>query len=174
MKHTTLPWALSVMAACSPAALAQAPTFYGKINASLQAIEEERLGAETQDNWELRSNTSRLGIKGSLPISDSLKAIYKLEYEVFVDDGQDGSSGDEFKQRNIYGGLQGNFGTVIAGKHDTPAKLTQGKVDRFNHLYAADIKYIMAGEQRESNIVIYSSPKLRDHRLQCGVYARGG
>lgn len=137
-------------------------TVYGKINASLQAIEEERLGDTTQDNWEMLSNASRLGVKGSLDITDTLKAIYKLEYELIVDEDKAGDGGSNFKQRNTYGGLQGNFGTVIFGRNDTPTKLAQGDVDRFNDLLDGDIKYVMAGEQRENNIVIYSTPKLAD------------
>lgn len=143
-------------------AFAEAPTFYGKANLSLQKIDEEHLGLTTQDNWELLSNASRLGIKGSANINDKLKAIYKFEYEVFLDGESSGSGGSNFKQRNSYVGLQGDFGAVIAGKHDTPTKLAQGKVDRFNDLKFGDIKNVMAGEQRENNIIIYSSPKIAD------------
>ncbi|MFP3442472.1 hypothetical protein R0K18_32545, partial [Pantoea sp. SIMBA_133] len=56
---------------------------------------------------------------------------------------------------------QANLGALIAGKFDTPLKSAQGKVDQFNDLQA-DIKNIMAGENRTSNIVQYSSPRLFD------------
>lgn len=137
------------------------PTVYGKANISLnQSLMENAAGSRTQDNWTLNSNASRLGVKGSYAISDNLKAIYKLEYEVFVDDGDDGSgNSSEFKQRNIYGGFQGNWGTLIAGNHDTPVKLAQGKVDRFNDLILGDIKNVMEGENRVKNIIMYTTPK---------------
>lgn len=176
MKLKRLSTAVIAATAVASSAYAQDVTVYGKVNVSLNQtnIEEENgtlLGmvgpypvisyakTDTQDNWELNSNASRVGVKGSVPINDSLKAIYKLEYEVYVDDGSDGST-SEFKQRNIYGGFQGNFGTVTAGKFDTPTKVAQGKIDRFNDLPLGDIKNVFEGENRESNIIQYASPTI--------------
>src|SRR5690606_27866256 len=64
------------------------------------------------------------------------------------------------KQRNIFVGLKGDFGQVIAGRHDTPLKLSQGKIDRFNNLTLGDLKNVFEGENRMSNILMYSSPTL--------------
>ena len=163
------------------AAFADGPKVYGKINVSLESYEPQ-IGVlddlldsdpgfdpvndaddklvydnETQDRWQLDSNASRLGVKGDFDLDVAgLKAIYKLEYEVAVDDGD-----DVFKQRNIYGGLEGGFGTVMAGKFDTPLKKAQGKIDQFGDL-DADIKVLLRGETRADNIIQYSSPKLAD------------
>lgn len=134
-------------------------TVYGKGNLTINSYDlEDSAGNTSDESTKLESNASRLGVKGSVDISDSLKAIYKMEYEVYIDDGDDGSGNSEFKQRNIYVGLQGGFGTVLAGKHDTPTKLAQGKVDRFNDLPLGDIKNVFEGENRESNTVMYSTP----------------
>jgi predicted porin len=83
-----------------------------------------------------------------------------MEYEVHIDDGSSSSSkgSDTFEQRNIYAGLKGSFGSIIAGKHDTPLKLAQGKIDRFNDQVLGDIKNYMEGEDRVSNIVMYTTP----------------
>lgn len=167
---------LTVGAAGVATAADNVPTVYGKVNVSLNKYDLETEGAgaaiDEKDNWELESNASRVGVKGDLEISSNLKAIYKLEYEVFVDDGDDGSEDDnedsnssEFQQRNIYGGLQGGWGTLMAGKHDTPLKLIQttgagSEIDRFNDLPIGDIKNIMVGENRESNIIMYSTPDM--------------
>ncbi|MGB1192718.1 MAG: porin, partial [Pseudomonadales bacterium] len=59
-----------------------------------------------------------------------------------------------------YAGFQGNFGTIVAGNHDTPTKLAQGKIDRFNDLVLGDIKNVIQGENRVSNIVMYTTPKM--------------
>jgi predicted porin len=170
MKHKLLPLLIAgASLGAVGTAFAGAPTVYGKVNVTLNKYDLETIaaGASTseQDNWKLESNASRLGIKGDFDISEGLKAIYKLEYEVFVDDGQsaDGSGSDEFNQRNIYGGLQGSFGTVLFGKHDTPLKLVQttgagSEIDRFNDLPIGDIKNFMVGENRESNIIMYTTP----------------
>lgn len=161
MKHKLLPLLVAgLTAGIAGPAVAAAPTVYGKVNVTLHKFDLERVNGngvkfDHADNWELESNASRIGIKGDFDITDNLKAIYKLEYEVTVD-GDD----DTFSQRNIYGGFQGNFGTLIAGKHDTPLKLAQGDVDRFNDLAIADIKNIMVGENRQSNIVMYSTPSI--------------
>lgn len=136
---------------------------YGKVNVTIQQEQESVNGVDTVDQWDLESNASRFGVKASQDLGDSgLKAVAKLEYEVAVDDGSDGknNSGDELKQRNIYGGLQGGFGTVIAGNFDTPLKEAQGKVDLFNDQIYGDINNIMQGENRMSNIIMYSSPKM--------------
>lgn len=172
MKRKLLPLLVAGLTAASAnIALAGAPTVYGKVNVTLNKYDfQGRAGTEAVDNlddWQLESNASRLGVKGDFDIADGLKAIYKLEYEVFVDDGQStGNTGsDEFNQRNIYGGLQGSWGSIIAGKNDTPLKLVQttntgSEIDRFNDLPLGDIKNIMVGENRESNIVMYTTPNL--------------
>jgi predicted porin len=48
---------------------------------------------------------------------------------------------------------------VSAGKHDTPTKLAAKKVDLFNDL-EGDIKNAFEGENRVSNVVAYTSPKM--------------
>lgn len=126
---------------------------YGKINTSIQKTD---LDAEEfdGDRWELNSNASRVGVKGSHGLSHGLKAIYKAEYEITNDDDR------TFRQRNIYAGLQGNFGTVIAGRHDTPTKMLGKVVDRFNDQLIADLGETFTGDQRSNNTVMYSSPRI--------------
>jgi len=157
---------------------AAGPTVYGKLNVSFQNVDIEDLGVDAdenlaavtrEDNWQLDSNSSRLGVMGDAAINSSLNAIYKLEYEVAVDDGSN-SNGREFSQRNIYVGLQGkDWGTVIAGKNDSPLKMAQGTVDQFNDYGWADIKYLMVGENRPSNIIMYSSPSMSGLILTAAV-----
>ncbi|HUH38116.1 MAG TPA: porin [Spongiibacteraceae bacterium] len=167
MKHHALPLLVAALSTgLASAALADdLPTVYGKVNLSLQAVDTEvdrpapLANQVIDDNWQMRSNASRLGVKGSYGISDSLKAVYKLEYEISADEG-DFSGGDELKARNMYAGLQGSFGTVIAGRHDSPLKLVQGDVDRFNDLLLGDIREVLVGEERIKNIVMYSTPSM--------------
>jgi predicted porin len=154
-------------------------TLYGKVNVSLVNADDG-----SNDEWKLNSNASRLGVKGESEIAEGLSLIYKAEFEMFVDDGnkdssktrcadvldQDGAkTGNEvcitdsnkntFSQRNIMAGIKGSFGTVWVGKHDTPTKLAQSKIDLFNDL-EGDIKNTFEGENRVSNIVAYSSPEV--------------
>lgn len=143
--------ALAVLAA--PAlALAEGPTLYGQFNVSLDNVDD---GSE--DFWRLASNSSRIGIKGDVDTDVAgLKTLYGAEFGVAVDDGT-----GPFSQRNIFLGLKGGFGTLRAGKIDTPLKDAQGKIDQFNDL-AGDIQNIVAGENRSNNILYYSSPKIAD------------
>ena len=127
-------------------------TVYGKVNVSLVNADDG-----SNDEWKLNSNASRLGVKGKSEIAEGITLIYKAEFEVCVDDGD--CKGQTFSQRNIMGGIKGSFGTVWAGKHDTPTKLAQSKIDLFNDL-EGDIKKTFDGENRVSNIVAYSSPEI--------------
>ena len=127
-------------------------TIYGKVNVSVVNADNG-----STDQWKLNSNASRLGVKGKTEIADGLYAVYKAEFEIAVDDGD--TKGQTFNQRNIMAGIRGGFGTVWAGKHDSPTKLAQNKIDLFNDL-EGDIKNTFEGENRVSNIVAYTSPNI--------------
>jgi predicted porin len=120
---------------------------YGKVNVSVVNSDNE-----STDTWKLNSNASRIGLKGSSQISEGLSVFYKTEFEVDVD-----GDGDVFKQRNIYAGIKGQYGSLLAGKNDTPTKLAQKKIDLFNDS-VGDIKNTFEGENRESNIIVYTTP----------------
>jgi predicted porin len=120
---------------------------YGKVNVSVVNSDNE-----STDTWKLNSNASRIGLKGSSQISEELSVFYKTEFEVDVD-----GDGDVFKQRNIYAGIKGQYGSLLAGKNDTPTKLAQKKIDLFNDS-VGDIKNTFEGENRESNIIAYTTP----------------
>ena len=125
---------------------------YGKANLSL--VDQD---SGDSSGWNLNSNASRLGIKGESKLSEELAVVYQVEYEVCID--SDDCKGQTFKQRNTFLGLKGNFGMVWAGKHDTPTKLAAKKVDLFNDL-EGDIKNAFEGQNRVSNVVAYTSPKM--------------
>lgn len=118
--------------------------------------------ASELDQWAIESNSSRLGVRGDADLSSSLKALYVLEFGVDADNGSSG--GQTFSQRNIWAGLQGNWGTLAAGKIDTPLKTIQtnsivrGDIDRFNDLALADIQAYLVGENRADNVLLYTSP----------------
>lgn len=142
---------LAVAAALSAPAAAEVK-LYGKANVSFQAVDE------SGDSYsELVSNASRIGVKGSETINDSLEAIYQFEYETAVDDGQN-SNNETFSQRNIFVGVKGDFGAVIAGHFDTPLKAAQNKVDLFNDLEGDIRNLITVNENRASNQVNYTTP----------------
>jgi predicted porin len=145
----------------SPLALSE-PLLYGKANVSAQLADEG-----DGSKLELKSNASRLGVKGSEKLEETgLEVIYQMEFEVQVDDGD-----ETFKQRNIFIGLKGGFGTVKAGKFDSPLKVAQNKVDLFNDL-EGDIKnMITVNDNRPSNIVSYTTPKANGFSASAAIIA---
>jgi predicted porin len=127
---------------------------YGRANVSLEQVEK---GQESFHS--LESNASRIGLKGTEKIADAgIEAVYKIEYEAYVDDGDDGKE-NALKQRDIYVGVKGEYGTVIAGNFDTPLKTSQNKVDLFNDLRGDINKFITTNDLRAKNSVMYSTPK---------------
>ena len=131
------------------------PTVYGKLWISVES-QDTASGTEV----DMVSNASRLGIKGSMDFGEGIEAIYQAEYEVDPVDGTADESKDRtFKQRNSFVGLKGSVGTIFLGKHDTATKKSQKKIDLFNDL-AGDIKNILQGENRMSDLVGYTTPKI--------------
>lgn len=124
--------------------------FYGKLNINVQSSDE---GGESVN--ELKSNASRLGVKGEYKLDTDyeLTAIYQLEFQVNVDDDAKGT----FTSRNQWVGVKGGFGEVTVGRADTPLKVSQGKFDLFND-YEGDLKHLFIGENRVTDSLTYKSP----------------
>ncbi|WP_339722772.1 porin [uncultured Paraglaciecola sp.] len=142
---------VTLIASCmSAASFADPITLYGRVNVSVQSTDEGE-GQVT----ELKSNNSRLGVKGKLDLENDLEVLYVAEWRV---DFTDESGSDNFSARNQYVGLRGGFGTVLLGRNDTVLKQTQGNIDQFNH-YEADIKALWQGENRMGDSITYFSPK---------------
>ena len=154
MNYKLLPAAIAAATVMASSANAGDIVTYGKINLSYVQIEQDLAGVQARDNWELTTNASRIGFKGTEDLGENLKVIYKLEYGI----QPDGDGNDEFTGRNSYVGLQGSFGTIVAGEHDTPLKMSSAPVDVFNDYYYADIDYSITGERRENDIIMYKTP----------------
>ena len=126
---------------------------YGKIFLTLDKVDEDN----GDDQWELNSNASRIGVKGK-GAAGNLEAFYQMEWEVDLTDNSKSSS-DHIKARNQFVGLRGDFGEILAGRNDSPLKKSQQKVDLFNDTQF-DIKTALNGENRISGVVQYATPKV--------------
>lgn len=125
-------------------------TIFGKINLSVGTVDA---GTGGVDNWQVRSHASRLGFKGSEDLGNGLSANYHLEFSVDPDAG----TGSGLGRRNQWIGLEGGFGEIRVGRHDTPLKMAQGKFDQFNDM-DGDVQgalEISKGEERIDNVVAY-------------------
>ncbi len=179
MNKKLLALAIGAAIAMPVAALAEGPTLYGKINVTLESVEDEigidpDLGttvplSASDEGWVVRDNQSRIGVKGSADTSVSgLKGIYKAEFGIEADDGAE-SVGNPFSQRDIYAGLEGDFGTLKLGRlWETPLQSAQGAVDRFDDT-SVDMGNHVAGESSASNVISYSTPGLLDDALKIHV-----
>lgn len=149
----------------SGAALAGAPVVYGKANVSYQFDDN---GADDDNTaWVVKSNASRLGVKGKHKLGGGLQAFYKAEYQIEIDSGS-----GPFKTRNIYAGLKGSAGELKVGRFDTIVKKAQGKVDLFNDLFLGDIgKQGITGDERGDNTLQYTSPELaKGLKLKAAIF----
>jgi predicted porin len=122
---------------------------YGRINVTLQNSDEA-----AGEQVELQSNASRVGVKGEKAVRAGLKVIYQLEWGVNIDsEGND----DNVVPRNQFLGLEGTFGTIKVGRHDTALKQAQGDFDLFDDL-EGDISKVFNGENRLRDYVGYNTP----------------
>jgi|TARA_B110000914_G_C15482866_1_gene456562 predicted porin len=125
--------------------------FYGKLNLNLENAE-----SKTSQETDFKNNASRIGIKSSFLMSESIKISFQIEAEI---DPTDIKADEDkvFKERNTYIAISGNFGKVFTGTHDTAFKNSQLQIDQFNDT-RADIKYILLGENRMNSMIGYTSP----------------
>lgn len=182
---TFAPAALTAaLALVSVNASAGFPTLYGKVFLTANAYDLEKnnfaltaptattyknvgaTGTTTElDSTAIESTGSRLGVQGDFGASYDLTVFYRVEYGIDVDNGTN-SNGRELTQRNIFGGVRGDWGQVLVGKNDTPVKTLQTTsvlrtdLDRFNDYPLADIGSYLAGENRVDNVIQYTSPIL--------------
>lgn len=132
------------------------PEFYGMLYVSMNYKDLD--SSTDKANWQIDSNSSRLGLRQTLPLDNGLTAIWKLEVAVKLDDGEF-KEDKHFTQRDIYLGLKGDYGQVIAGRFSSTFKKTEGSIDAFNRLHG-DIAGVLGGQARVNNIVEYSSPTI--------------
>jgi len=123
----------------------------------------ENVNSNNETETDIKSYNSRFGAKGASNLNSDIEVFYKLEFGV---DFADESGEKNFKSRNQYVGLRGAFGDVLIGRYDTALKLSQGKIDLFNH-QEGDLKFSGAwkGENRMSDSLSYKSPKFNDFHV---------
>jgi len=161
--------ALAVAAAvAAPAAMADT-TLYGIANVSVEYItagdftgkldadDNLVLTPREDGNVNIQSGSSRLGVKGAEKLSSGLSAIYQMEFGVDMTDAAD--TGKQFTARNQFVGLTGGFGTLVAGRHDTPMKLAIAKYDLFGD-QIGDNGNATLYNFRTPNTVAYMLPKM--------------
>jgi len=146
--------------------------------------------AEDFNGWGLNTNdpANRIGIKGSEDLGGGLKAIYQVELGVSLSnipgdgniangdrgDGNGRDRRDGINMRNSFVGLAGNFGTFLVGRHDTPLKISTGKLDMFADTLADYSWTIGFHDVRADNTVAYISPSFSGFQFAGAVIPSAG
>lgn len=162
----------ATVAAMGVSAAQAAPTLYGKINLSVDQIENNSF-IKDQDKSELNSNASRIGVKGEEKLTDNVSAVYVAEWEISADG--DESDAQTFKKRNLFGGLKfENVGTLKAGIFDSYFKNAAGKYQDIFNDHTLDITNMMYGEDRLKNSIGFETDKKMLGGLQFNILAQQG
>jgi predicted porin len=169
MKKSLIALAIAGVVAAPAFAATSNVDIYGQFRVSVDHL--SGLSSTSPSGWGMNDETSRIGLKGSEDLGGGLKAIY--QWETGFDPGTNGSlstgtvattaAGGLGTQRNTFVGLSGGFGTVLAGRHDTPYKLG-GSADLFADTLAdaqnTGARCIICEDLRVSNAIAYVSPEV--------------
>ncbi len=102
---------------------------YGSMNLSIENVDNG------VDDWNrmVTNNNSFIGFKGSEDLGGGMKAVWQIESNISIDGNESNAkdAGNIYGTRNTFIGLAGGFGTVVAGVHDTPYKMSTGPLDVF-------------------------------------------
>jgi predicted porin len=150
--------AIAIAAGMAAPAMADT-TLYGQLHASVDFLDSD--GAGTRSETSVSSNSSRIGVKGSVDLDSGLKAIYQAEWG--MDTGGADSTGSTISNRNQVVGIAGGFGAVLLGRHDTPLKIVGRKADLFWSTQLGQNRNVTnpgTWDLRVNNVVAYQSPKM--------------
>ncbi|NCA70232.1 MAG: porin, partial [Sphingobacteriia bacterium] len=122
------------------------------------------------------ARASRIGVKGSEDLGNGLKAIYQVEFGVNLNDtnGDVDSNADSITYRNTFIGLTGGWGTFLAGRHDTPMKISTGKLDLFADTMADYNGTVGFRDLRADNTIAYISPSFSGFQFAGAIVPSGG
>lgn len=138
---------------------------YGRIDLGYESNNDGTVSRTILNNY-----SSRIGFKGTRVITDDLTGIMQIETGIAPDDNANSSS---FANRDSYAGLSSKaFGTIKAGRHDSPFKDVEGESAPMNGSGDA-MEVIISGKgtgravgstwtnfyTRYPNVVQYETPK---------------
>ncbi len=109
-----------------------APAFAATANVDIYGnlhLSVDRLDNGTDSGYNISSNASALGFKGTEDLGGGLNAIWQIETNL----GAETSAGTFTSARDTFVGLKGGFGTVRLGFFNTPTKQLSRKLDLFNN-----------------------------------------
>jgi len=198
MNKKLLSLAIAAAMAAPTAAMADA-VLYGRLNASIdyqdvknayalptydpktgvkltKGVDFEGWGFGKGNYIQGEDRASRIGVKGSEDLGNGLKAVYQVEFGINLKDTNNAinSNSDTISYRNTFVGLAGSFGTFLLGRHDTPFKVSSGKLDLFADTMADYNGTIGFEDVRADNVLAYISPSFSGFQFMAATVASGG
>lgn len=133
---------------------------YGRASLSADQLDD---GAN-YNRTNLSSNASRLGFRGSKKIGN-LTGIWQIEQEIQVNlDNKTNAENNRLASRDTFAGLRGDFGTIRAGKFDTPFKVAREPFNLFGD-QLGDMRNLTRVDgakfdERLNNTLEYQTPEM--------------
>jgi predicted porin len=169
--------AVAGMLAAPLAAQAQTAnvTLYGRLNLDMEVVnakqDQPAAGNPKSNMFFVKSNSSRLGVRGSEALGGGLSAIFQIESGVNA-----ANSGGQLGTRETFVGLQGGWGTVKMGYFLTPyddihpifgnvptlaTSILATQALWSNTGWAGNSQYGGAFDDRAANSLRYDSPNIK-------------
>ena len=90
-------------------------TLYGRLNLTAEVVNAQQSDGSKGNYFQVSTNSSRLGVRGTESLGGGLNAIFQIESNVSADTGS-GVLGS----RETFAGLQGGWGTFKIGNFLAP------------------------------------------------------
>ena len=189
--------ALAIFGAFSGAALAQSNvTLYGILDVNFQYNDPDASGASSvRGIGSGHQSGSRWGIRGSEALSPNLNAVFTLEGGYSTDTGAMGqafppgnvavpantTTAQRLFGRQVWGGLAGGWGTIVAGRVATFSSGT-GSFDMFGNVdpfltgfgdSSLGSTFTSAAALRVDNAALYQSPSFGGFKFGAGYSFQG-
>jgi predicted porin len=154
-------------------------TLYGRINVSGERAKLDAVNDSQRTR--LSSNSSNLGIRGTEKLGAGLNAWFQVEQDLRID----GDTAASWATRNSAVGLNGNFGSLLVGRWDTPYKTMVIRLDPFGDMGIASISNLLGQaafksgltqdfQQRPINTIQYWTPNLSGFSARAHVSTNEG
>lgn len=165
MKKITIITLISGCIFMPSAIMAASPLeFYGIAHVSIDSI------SGTTKDLQVKSRSSRLGVKGEKTFKGDLQGFYKFEIQYDMADDNNGT--DFIKSRNMYVGIKdGDLGSLLVGRHDTAMKKAIG-IKIFSDTVAEMTSVIgkdVGLYNRTNNTIFYRSKKFGAIQVMASV-----
>ncbi len=165
MIKSVVPFLCGVLLAAAFPAWAEM-ALYGQARVSVDYLTNDDPDANTRDyTAAIGGSRSWIGLRGGERVRETLGVIWRAEKYLSLDNGAWGGG------RDLYLGLTGKAGTLLAGKYATPYRLSSDGLDVFQDT-RADFHGVIGnidGEpvfgNRMKNILFYETPEFKRFQL---------